>query len=86
MGTFQGADFYVFSGGSSRAFDGDRVTAGYSASMLFYTGGSLIDGGAGFAFHRTREGGFGYKISSPAGFLLRRILIYLFRFCQRTYV
>jgi hypothetical protein len=29
----------------------------------------LIDGCAcaGFAFHQTEEGGFGYKISSPAG-------------------
>jgi hypothetical protein len=27
----------------------------------------LIDGCAGFAFHRNGEGGFGYKISSPAG-------------------
>jgi hypothetical protein len=27
----------------------------------------LIDGCAGFACHRTEEGGFGYKISSPAG-------------------
>jgi hypothetical protein len=26
--------------------------------------GSLINGCAGFAFHRTREGGFGYMISS----------------------
>jgi hypothetical protein len=43
------------------------VTARYAASMVFYTAGSLIDGSAGFAFHRTREGGFGYKISCPAG-------------------
>jgi hypothetical protein len=43
------------------------VTTRYAASMVFYTHGSLIDGCAGFAFHRTREGGFGYKISSPAG-------------------
>jgi hypothetical protein len=33
----------------------------------FYTDGCLIDGCAGFAFHRTGEGGFGYKISSTAG-------------------
>jgi hypothetical protein len=38
----------------------------YAASMVFYTDGYLIDGCAGFAFHRTGEG-VGYKISSPAG-------------------
>jgi hypothetical protein len=43
------------------------VTTRYTASMVFYTDGSLIDGCAGFAFHRTGEDGFGYKISSPAG-------------------
>jgi hypothetical protein len=37
--------------------------------MVFYTDGSLIDGCAGFVFHRTGEGGFAYKISSPAGIL-----------------
>jgi hypothetical protein len=34
---------------------------------FFYTDGSLKYGCAGFAFHRTGKGGFGYKISSPAG-------------------
>jgi hypothetical protein len=29
--------------------------------------GSLMDGCAGFAFHRTGKGGFGYKISNPDG-------------------
>jgi hypothetical protein len=43
------------------------MTVGYAASMIFYTVGSLIDGCAGFGFHRTGEGGFGYKISSSAG-------------------
>jgi hypothetical protein len=43
------------------------VTTKYATSMIFYTDGSLIDGCAGFAFHRTREGAFGYKISSLAG-------------------
>jgi hypothetical protein len=43
------------------------VMTRYATSMIFYTDGSLIDGCAGFAFHRTGEGGFGYKISSPAG-------------------
>jgi hypothetical protein len=39
----------------------------YATSMVFYTNGSLIDGYAGFAFHWTEEGGFGYKIPSLAG-------------------
>jgi hypothetical protein len=43
------------------------VTTRYAASMVFYTDGSFIDRCAGFAFHRTEEGGFGYKISSSAG-------------------
>jgi hypothetical protein len=43
------------------------VTVRYAVSMVFfYTDGFLIDGCAGFAFHRTGEGGFGYKISIPA--------------------
>jgi hypothetical protein len=42
------------------------VTTRYAASMVPYTDGSLIDGCAGFAFYRTGEVGFGYKISSPA--------------------
>jgi hypothetical protein len=44
------------------------VAAWYAASMVFYTDGSLIDGCAGFAFHRTGEGGFCYNISSPVVF------------------
>jgi hypothetical protein len=43
------------------------VTARYAASMVFYTDGVLIDGYAGFAFHRTMEVGFGNKISNPPG-------------------
>jgi hypothetical protein len=39
------------------------VIARNAALMVFYTDGSLI----GFAFHWTRESGFGYKIPSPAG-------------------
>jgi hypothetical protein len=35
--------------------------------VVFHTDGSLIDGCEDFAFHRTSEGSFGYKISSPAG-------------------
>jgi hypothetical protein len=34
--------------------------------MISYTNGLLIDGCAGFEFYWTGEGGFGYKISSPA--------------------
>jgi hypothetical protein len=45
------------------------VTASYAASMVFYMDGSLIYACAGFAFHRTGKGGFGYKISSPPGIL-----------------
>jgi hypothetical protein len=43
------------------------VAARYAASMAFYTNGSLIDGCAGFVFHRTGEDGLGSKISSLAG-------------------
>jgi hypothetical protein len=41
----------------------------YATTMVFYTNGSLIDGYAyaGFAFHWTEGGGFGYKIPSLAG-------------------
>jgi hypothetical protein len=39
------------------------VIARNAALMVFYMDVSLI----GFAFHWTREGGFGYKIPSPAG-------------------
>jgi hypothetical protein len=45
------------------------VTTRYATWMIFYMGGSLIDGYAGFAFHRTGEGCFGCKISNPAGIL-----------------
>jgi hypothetical protein len=34
------------------------VTARYAASMVFYMDGSLLDGCAGFAYHRTGEGSF----------------------------
>jgi hypothetical protein len=40
---------------------------------VFYTGDSLIDGCAGFAFHRNGEGGFGYNISSPAGIFIAEL-------------
>jgi hypothetical protein len=43
------------------------VTTRYAASMVFHTDGSLIDGCEGFSFHRTGEGGSGFKISSTAG-------------------
>jgi hypothetical protein len=44
------------------------VTSEYVESAVFYTDGSLIEGSAGFAIHRTGVGGFGFKLSSPAGF------------------
>jgi hypothetical protein len=52
-----------------------RCISGYSdvlplniVSSAFFTGhGSLIDECAGFAIHRTEEGGFGYKMPSSAG-------------------
>jgi ribonuclease HI len=53
------------------------VTAGYVESMIFYTDGSLIDGCAGFSFHRTEEGGFGYKILSPAGIFTAELTVLL---------
>jgi ribonuclease HI len=43
------------------------VTSEYVESAVFYTDGSLIEGGARFAVHRTGVGGFGFKLSSPAG-------------------
>jgi hypothetical protein len=43
------------------------VTYGYDPSCIFCTDGSLIEGCAGFAFHKMGVGGFGHKIQSPAG-------------------
>jgi hypothetical protein len=43
------------------------VTSGYSASCIFYTDGSLIEGCAGFAVHQMGVGGFEYKFLSLAG-------------------
>jgi hypothetical protein len=40
------------------------VTSEYVESAVFYTDGSLNEGGVGFAIHRT---GVGFKLSSPAG-------------------
>jgi ribonuclease HI len=50
------------------------VTARYAASMVFYTDGSLIDGCTRFAFYRTGDGGFGNKISSPAGIFAAEVI------------
>jgi hypothetical protein len=36
-------------------------------SAVFYTDGSLVEGSTGFAIHQTGVGGFGFKLSSPAG-------------------
>jgi ribonuclease HI len=43
------------------------VTSEYVELAVFYTDGSLIEGSAGFAIHPTGVGGFGFKLSSPAG-------------------
>jgi hypothetical protein len=43
------------------------VTSEYVEWAVFYTDGSLIEGSTGFAIHRTGVGGFGYKLSIPAG-------------------
>jgi hypothetical protein len=53
----------ALAGGSQRAL----VTSKYVESAVFYTDGSLIEGSTGFALHRTGVGGFGFKLSSPAG-------------------
>jgi hypothetical protein len=37
--------------------------------MFFCTDGSLIEGCARFAIHRTEEIGIGYRITTPAGVL-----------------
>jgi hypothetical protein len=49
------------------------VTSRYATSMVFHTDGSLINGLAGFAIHRTEEGGFGYTIPSPAGIYIAEL-------------
>jgi hypothetical protein len=43
------------------------VTSEYVESAVFYTDDYLIEGNAGFAIHQTGVGGFGFKLSSPAG-------------------
>jgi hypothetical protein len=43
------------------------VTSEYVESAVFYTDCSLIEGSAEFAIHQTGLGGFGFKLSSPAG-------------------
>jgi hypothetical protein len=43
------------------------VTSEYAESAAFYTNGSLIERSTGFAVHQTGVGGFGFKLSSPAG-------------------
>jgi hypothetical protein len=53
------SDIYVFDGGSPSAVDGDIQVRFFDSS--------LIDRCTGFAIRWTEEGGFGYKISSPAG-------------------
>jgi hypothetical protein len=43
------------------------VTSEYVESAVFYTDCSLIEGNAGYAILQTGLGGFGFKLSSPAG-------------------
>jgi hypothetical protein len=43
------------------------VTSKYVESAVFYTDGSLIEGSAEFAIHRSGVGGFGFKMTSSAG-------------------
>jgi hypothetical protein len=45
------------------------VTSEYFESVVFYTDGSLIERSAAYAIHQTGVGGFGIKLSSPAGVL-----------------
>jgi hypothetical protein len=44
-----------------------REHSKYVKSAVSYTDGSLIEKSAGFTIHRTGVGGFGFKLSSPAG-------------------
>jgi hypothetical protein len=52
------------------------VTSRYATLMVFYTDGSLIDECAWFAFHRTGEGSYGYKISSSDGIFIVELTDY----------
>jgi hypothetical protein len=42
------------------------MTSEYVESVVFYTDGSLIEGSAEFAIHRTGVGGFGFILSNPS--------------------
>jgi hypothetical protein len=52
------------------------VTSWNATSIVFYTDGSLIDGGAGFAIHLTEKGGFGFKITSPASIFTVKLIAF----------
>jgi hypothetical protein len=41
----------------------------------------MIDGCAGFAFHRTSERGFGYKILSPAAIFTAKLTALFVELC-----
>jgi hypothetical protein len=49
------------------------VTSEYVESAVCYTDGSLIEGSAGFAIHRTEISRFGFKLSSLAGVLSAKL-------------
>jgi hypothetical protein len=51
------------------------MTFRYATSMVFPKDGSLIYGRTGFAIHRTEDGGFGYKISSPSGIFTAELTV-----------
>jgi ribonuclease HI len=49
------------------------VASEYVESAVFYTDGSLIERSAGFAIYQYGVGGFGFKLSSPAGVFLAEL-------------
>jgi hypothetical protein len=74
-GALSGVQASMYSVVAPRELLTRMVTTRYATSMIFYGDGSLIDGCAGFAFHRTGESGFGYKISSPAGIFTVKLAV-----------
>jgi hypothetical protein len=62
--TSSGSGYNVPAGSSQEL---SVVTSEYVDSAVFYTDGSLIEGSARFAIHRTGAGEFGFKLPSPPG-------------------
>jgi hypothetical protein len=54
------------------------VTSWYGPWCIFYTDGSLIEGGADFAVHKMGVGGFEYKIQGLAGVFTAELSFLLF--------